>query len=163
MSSLHIVPSELIIDAEAPVPIRVQDALVKHHIFPVNKIRLALGVPVWASANSGFRPEEYERERGRIPSQQGRTEWSTHTFKKTDRDPEGKGAVDWTTQADKMFKLGALLANMTEYTRIFFYPNELFYHCDYAFSDRGRRLFIAKDEVDRTPGEWYQIVAGHLL
>lgn len=163
MNEVHIIPSELIIDADAPVPIRVQDALVKYHIFPVNAIREVLGVPVWASANSGYRPESYERKKGRIPGKNGRSEWSTHTFKRTERDPYGKGAVDWKTQANKMFRLGGLLDNMSSYTRIFFYPDKLFFHCDYAFSDRGRRLFIANDNVDRRPGEWYQILAGHLL
>lgn len=163
MSKLYIIPSELIIDPEAPVPIRVQDALVKHHIFPVNPIRIMLDTPVWASQNSGYRPEEWERSKGRIPGKDGRNDWSIHTFKKTARDPFGKGAVDWTTRPEKMFRLGMLLANTTEYTRIFFYPGAMFFHCDYAFSDRGRRLFIAGDQAERKPGKWYKFLADNLL
>jgi hypothetical protein len=81
-----------------------------------------LGLPIWPSANSAYRPLSWEKEKGRSGNSQ-------HVFR-------GNGATDWTCKDfdDNKFELLKHLINETEYTRFAIY--DTFIHCDYAGLDR---------------------------
>jgi uncharacterized protein YcbK (DUF882 family) len=98
------------------IPLSVADKLICYHIAPMTKVREKLGKPIYASQRSGYRPKWYEIQRGRSGNSQ-------HTF-------EDLGAIDWTTSGD-LNKLLALIIEHTNYTRICYYPNNGFIHCDY--------------------------------
>ena len=96
---------------------------IQVHINEMNPIRHALGFPVIVSKNSGYRPRAYELMKRRSGN-------SEHNF-------EGKGAVDYTCATKEKTKL--LLENLkskSKYTRICYYPNDNFIHCDYKAKDR---------------------------
>ena len=96
---------------------------IKVHIAEINPIRIELDFPVLVSNNSGYRPREYEISKKRSGN-------SEHTF-------EGKGAVDYTAStASKVKKLVEKLKKDSKYTRICYYPNNNFVHCDYKTSKR---------------------------
>lgn len=116
------------------MPVEIQNSIRANHIDVMNPIREELGAAITVSKRSGWRPEAYEKRKGRSGN-------STHTFKKQLKDPEGKGAADYT--ADDIEKLLALMIEKTPFTRICYYPNNKFIHADYAFAERGRRLFHA--------------------
>lgn len=118
-----------------PIPERVADAILHYHIVPMSVVREELGAAIEVSRRSGHRPEEYELQKGRSGN-------STHTFKVTTKDPEGKGASDYT--ANDIECLLDLMIKHTGYTRICYYPNNKFIHTDYGFPERGRRLFTAQ-------------------
>jgi len=90
-------------------------------------IREELGVPIIISGNSGYRPFEYEKRHGRSGKSQ-------HCFK-------GKGAVDLTCNHDKLKQLLFLLWK-SEFTRVCYYPNKHFIHCDFA--SKGKQSFICE-------------------
>lgn len=117
--------SELCIDKSKDVPQEIADKLLTYHIIPMNKVRHELGLAVWASQDSGWRPKEWEIRRGRSGKSQ-------HCFIK-------KGAVDWT--CDDIKELFKLILKHTEYTRIAVYPDAKFIHCDYAATER--QLFLS--------------------
>ena len=125
MSKLHFTLSELCI-ITGSLPQDVADKLLQHHIWPMNPVREELDAAVLASDNSGYRPTYYDKARGRSGNSQ-------HCF-------EGKGAVDWTTRGD-MQKLILLIMKLTSYTRICYYPNNRFVHCDYKPVTGGRQYF----------------------
>jgi hypothetical protein len=118
----------------ALIPERVQQSIQDNHIAVMNPIREDLGAAITVSKRSGYRPEDYEKKKKRSGN-------STHTFKIQLKDPEGKGAADYT--AEDIEKLLQLMIEKTGFTRICYYPNNKFIHADYAFADRGRRLFTA--------------------
>ena len=122
--TLYIDISELVIDPDAPLPLGVADKLLKYHIWPVNKIRQKLGVPVTASLNSGYRSIEWEKAHGRSGNSQ-------HTF-------QDKGAVDWTSE--DLDALERLLISDTNYTRITRYSG--FIHCDFKETSNGKRQYF---------------------
>lgn len=122
---LYFTLSELCI-ITGTIPQEVADKLLRHHIWPMNPVREKLGHPIIASDNSGYRPKYYEKARGRSGNSQ-------HCF-------EGKGAVDWTTTGD-IKKLILLIMQHTDYTRICYYPNNGFVHCDYKHEGPDRQYF----------------------
>ena len=108
-----------------PIPENVCDKLLKWHISPMIEVRQELNIPIWASQESGYRPESWEKEKGRSGNSQ-------HCFKT-------KGAIDWTCRnfsQNKTFLLRAIIKH-TDYTRIAVYNS--FIHCDYKATDSGRR------------------------
>ena len=124
---LYFTISELcIIDDDLPQ--KVADKLLRYHIEPMCHVRDSLGSAIYASQNSGYRPVSYEKKKGRSGN-------SEHCFK-------GKGAVDW--RADNMKKLIKLIIEQTDYTRICFYPDKGFVHCDYKAND-GKRYYYESD------------------
>jgi len=126
---LYFSVNELCITDEA-IPQDIADKLLKHHIWPMNVVRERLGEPIYASSNSGYRPESYERSKGRSGNSQ-------HCFK-------GSGAVDWTA-VDIDTLLGLILTN-TEYTRVAYYPDAKFIHCDYKYlGEKGKQYFESAD------------------
>lgn len=161
--TLHFSISELCIDEDAPLPLHVADKLLAFHIAPINPIRISLGVPVWASDRSGYRHKGWERSHNRAPNdpRTGRTQWSRHTFDPlAGKDPEGKGAVDWTTNPAYLPELGKKLLRESKYSRICWYPDQLFYHCDYGFEDRGKSVFINDGGwQQKSESEWLNIIA----
>lgn len=118
----------------AEIPARIQKAIEQHHIAVMNPVRDELGAAITISKKSGYRPEAYERSKKRSGN-------SSHTFKIQLKDPEGKGAADYT--ADDIEKLLELMISKTPFSRICYYPNNKFIHADYCFENRGRRLFHA--------------------
>lgn len=125
MKKLYFKISELcIIDGD--IPLEIANKLLTHHIWPMNAVRHELGSSITASQRSGYRPKEYEEDRNRSGNSQ-------HCF-------IDEGAVDWATSGD-IKKMIELIMKVTDYTRICYYPNNGFVHCDYAHADRGRRYF----------------------
>lgn len=167
---LYFSHTELCIDPDAGLPLDVADRMLKYHIWEMNPIRQALDAPIWASQNSGFRHKDWERQRNRAPDNpfNSRSEWSRHTFEPTEssKDPDGKGAVDWTTRRQLILNLAELLL-MTNYSRICYYPDtddddidDRFFHCDYGFEDRGRRLFVNESGwVQKSEREWLKSIS----
>lgn len=162
MNALHFTISELIIDPEAGLPIDVADKLLKYHIWEMNPIRIEIGAPIWASDSSGYRHKGWERQRNRAPDdpRNNRDSWSRHTFTPLEgKDPDGLGAVDWTTKPKLITQLGTQLLH-TEYSRIAFYPDELFFHCDYGWRGRGQTLFLNDGGWEKkTKSEFLNIIS----
>lgn len=149
---IFVFPSELIIRPEEPVPVYIQDKILKYHINPVNRIRQLLGVPVWASKNSGYRSKAFERERGRDPEASSRKDWSRHTFEPCPDDVKGKGAVDWTTRGENIVDFALALYCMTDYMRLAWYGS--FIHADYKGGER--QLVIGDGWQIVSLTEWIQ-------
>jgi len=108
-----------------PIPEDVCDKLLKWHIAPMMDVRNELDIPIWASQESGYRPESWENKRGRSGNSQ-------HCF-------HAKGAVDWTCKNfsyNKNRLVRSIIKN-TDYTRIAIYDS--FIHCDYKATNSGRR------------------------
>jgi len=49
-----------------PIPENVCDKLLKWHISPMIEVRQELNIPIWASQESGYRPESWEKEKGKL-------------------------------------------------------------------------------------------------
>lgn len=119
---LYFVCSEFNITGK-PIPEGVADKIVKNFIEPLSRVRAEYGRPIKISERSGYRPVWYEKEKGRSGGSQ-------HCFL-------GMGAADITVDDfDKnKYKLIALLAKHTEFSRIAVYDSKKFIHCDYALTD----------------------------
>lgn len=81
----------------------------------LSSVRERLGTPIIVSKNSGIRTVEYEKSKGRS----GKSEHSTYHLK-------GRGAVD-------LVYYKALFDELVSdkwFTRICYYPNNGFIHCD---------------------------------
>lgn len=116
-AKIHFTLSEYCITS-GPIPQNIADKILKYHIIPMSVIREILGFRIIVSKRSGYRPEKYEKSRGRNGKSQ-------HCFIE-------KGAGDYT--ADTKEELLLLLEEMKKshtYTRIAYYPNDLFIHGDY--------------------------------
>lgn len=124
--------SELCINPK-DIPLKVADKLLKYHIQPMNELRKELGSPVWASQSSGYRPEWYEKARGRSGNSQ-------HCF-------HGKGAIDWT--AYRISDLLKLLLDKSPYTRICLYENNRFIHCDYRREADDRAFYTCESPTSK--------------
>lgn len=127
MIDLKILLSELVITND-DIPVEIADKLLEFHLWPMNKVRSLLNKPIWASKKSGWRPEWYEKKKGR-------TGTSEHTFK-------GKGAVDWTTKREDLINLLNLIIQYTNYSRVCYYPENGFIHCDHKLTPSGERQFF---------------------
>lgn len=115
------------------IPLIVADKLIRYHIAPMTPVRAELGAPVTASQRSGYRPRWYELQKGRSGNSQ-------HCF-------NDKGAIDWTTGGD-INELLALIIKYTDYTRICYYPNNKFIHCDYK-NTHERWLYKCKSPTSK--------------
>lgn len=109
-----------------PLPTEVAQKMLDYHIVPMHQVRMTLGRGVWASQKSGYRPKEWELKQGRSGNSQ-------HTF-------EGKGAVDWTCSGD-IKELLELIMEITDYSRVCYYPKENFIHCDHKDIGDKRQYF----------------------
>ena len=108
------------------LPLEVADKILKHHIEPLSLLRATvIDFPIFVSMNSGYRPYNYEKKKGRSGN-------SPHTFK-------GLGACDLTCEGS-VKDLYNLLVKYSKYKRICYYPNSNFVHCDYE--DTPHRTFI---------------------
>lgn len=116
---------EFIITKAKTISLEIADKLYHYHIIPMIIVRNKLGVPIWASDFSGYRPKWYELKKKRSGKSQ-------HVF-------NGKGAVDWTCKdfSKNKEKFLKLIIKHTNYTRIAIY--ETFIHCDYKQTDSGKR------------------------
>lgn len=117
---------------EGQIPVHVVQKLDKYHRPILNEIREELGCPVIISKHSGYRPVEWELERGRSGDSQ-------HTFKH-------KGAVDVTCKKMRFYNLLKLLKD-SDYRRVAYYVANMFVHCDFKGHEK---LYY---EVDET-GTW---------
>jgi len=107
-----------------PIPEDIADAILKHHILPMQPIRSAIGIPINVSLNSGYRPLWHEIKMGRSGKSQ-------HVF------ANGKGATDWT--CDNLDLLEELMVKQSPYTRICRYTT--FIHADYKDTNGERQHF----------------------
>lgn len=130
--NFHFTLSELCIQNsdDTLIPLHVADKLL-HHIEIILPIRMVMQCPIWASQNSGYRSEAWERQHGRS----GR---SQHVF-------DGGGAIDWTTKENRLEELLDLLLQ-TEYKRVCWYPTKKFIHCDLKGDER--QYFESPNGVD---------------
>lgn len=94
---------------------------IKYHISILNPIRELLGAPIIISKRSGYRPTEYEILKGRS----GKSE---HCYR-------GKGAVDLTCDPERIEDLLKLLLG-SPYTRVTYYPENNFIHCDFKTTEK---------------------------
>jgi uncharacterized protein YcbK (DUF882 family) len=138
MEKLYFDLSELCI-TKTDIPQDVADKLLEYHIWVMQRVREKFGAPIYASHASGWRPEWYEKQRGRSGKSQ-------HCFK-----ADSKGAVDWT--AKNLKKLLEHIIEMTPYSRICYYPRNHFIHCDYKYEEKGRFLYIC----DSPTSKWEQV------
>ena len=132
--------SEFLIVPSSHVPIHVANMIWQHHILPLQVVRNAIEQPIIISKSSGYRPLDYEISKGRMGSSQHCFgEFETSRF-----NPNHKGAVDlrYTPELLKELKQNS------PYTRICYYPNNGFIHCDYATEDRNYY------EADSPSGRW---------
>lgn len=107
-----------------PIPEKVADKILKHHLWPLNRVRHLYRQPIIISKRSGYRSFEHEIAHGRKGD-------SEHCFK-------GKGACDIVGSDMKL--LLHLIATETDYCRICYYPQQNFFHLD--FKNNVRRYFI---------------------
>ena len=106
-----------------PIPQHIADAILVHHILPMNMVRAEMKVPIYVSHSSGYRSEKHEKSKGRPGT-------SEHTFKYIW--PTGQGAADYTThEPATLERLFEKILKYTKYTRVCIYPFHNFIHCDY--------------------------------
>ncbi len=121
-----------------PVPIHIADKILRHHIIPMSEIREELGFPVLVSQKAGYRPTWYEKKRGR-------SGLSQHTFSF-----DSKGAADYTAGSkEEIEKLLEKIKEKRIYTRVAYYPNNGFIHCDYKV--QGQYQYF---ECESTTSKW---------
>lgn len=113
---------------QTPPPRRIADIILKDHITPMNAVREAFGSPILVSKRSGYRPRTYEVSKGRAGTSQ-------HNYE--DTHPKGTGAADYTSVNAK--ELIEPILEHTSYTRVCYYPNNNFVHCDYKPTPSGKR------------------------
>lgn len=131
---------EFCITGERP-PVEVAEMIVKHHIDVLNPLREELGAPIIVSQKAGYRPRAYELSKGRSGNSQ-------HTFEDADGNVT-KGAVDLTSA--KLRPLLDLLIEKSSYSRICFYPNNGFIHCDHKPTSNGTRQYF---NCSSPAGKW---------
>ncbi len=119
--------SEFCIEQKPPTR-RIADIILKCHIEPMNIVREALESPIIVSKRSGYRSRAYEVSKGRSGNGQ-------HNFE--DSHEHGTGAADYTSAEAK--ELIEPVLEHTCYTRICYYPNNNFVHCDYKPTPSGKR------------------------
>jgi len=127
LNNMNFKISEFVI-GDSLLPKKVADKILLYHLLPLQKVRDEIGIPVYPSQNSCYRPVSWEKARGRSGNSQ-------HTFK-------GMGACDVTCSNFQMHKdkLLDLIIKYTSYTRMAVYKG--FIHCDYKpTSDGKRQLF----------------------
>lgn len=150
MAANHFKISEFCITPDA-IPQDVADKILHNFIVPLNPIRDAVGCPVIVSKKAGFRPELYEL-------QHDRTGTSQHCFK-------GKGAADLTCA--NITKFADLLLASSPFTRICYYWNNRFFHCDYKLSGPNRYLYLCISPVHNwtpvTPKTFTRYVSGSVM
>jgi len=118
------------------IPGHAATKILDSHIPTLNAVRTLLGVPLSISGKSGFRSAKTEKKNGRSGNSQ-------HCFK-------GRGAVDLT--CSKMGKLLRILKDISTYTRITYYPNKNFIHCDFKPVTGNKRQFF----IDRSDGKGWK-------
>jgi hypothetical protein len=128
--------SEFVITGHS-IPTVVADKILKYHITPMVPIRHRLATPITASKNSGYRPDWYEKKMKRSGKSQ-------HCFIE-------KGAVDWTCSKERIEDLLKELKTNSPYTRVSYYPNNGFIHCDYKPTPDGKRHYY---ECDSPTSKW---------
>lgn len=139
--------SDFCITDEA-IPQDIADKILTNFIMPINNFTQALGINVFVSKKSGWRPIPYEFSKNRS----GRSE---HTFSK-DRGATGLGAADIITEhRSDMSLLGFWLLSQSPFRRITYYRNKGFYHVDYASKDN--RLFF-EDWVSVNKAEFIKAI-----
>lgn len=112
--NLKVTIPELLIVPDMKLSAFEANELMKHAVF-LSKVREESGKPLYISQRSGYRPKWYERKKGRS----GNSEHATF-------DQEDRGATDLIYNK-KQFQL---IWDSDFYTRICYYPNNNFIHCD---------------------------------
>ena len=115
-----------------PIPQEIADKILAFHIIPLCHVQCNYNHDIMVSEKSGYRPFTYEKSKGRAGT-------SEHCF-------QGKGAVDITSDGNLETLLSDLFT-LTDYTRICYYPDKGFIHCDYK--DKKRSYW----EADKN-GKW---------
>lgn len=111
---LKVSIQEMLIIPDIQLSGLIANELMKHAVF-LSDVREESGKPLYISKNSGYRPTSYEIRKGR----DGTSEHTTF-------DLEDRGAVDIIYDL-KQFQL---IYDADFYTRICYYPDANFFHCD---------------------------------
>lgn len=122
--------TDFLIDRNYDVPLDIAKAIIQYHAEPINKVSNKIGIPIFVSKNSCYRPKEYELSKGRSGNSQ-------HTFQ--EKHKFGVGAADYTAR-DLNILLDGLIKH-THYTRICLYTKKNFIHCDYKNNNSQRQYF----------------------
>lgn len=135
----------------------VQERIIRYHLEPLNFI----GKQVPIDHISCYRSKLHEARQGRRPitdtefsylPMSKRKHWSQHTFEKSARCPEGKGACDISSR--NLLYLSECLVAFTDYTRFAYYEHQNFIHCDYAH--KGEPLFFTGKWVRQSEDEFFE-------
>ena len=110
------------------IPPDIAQKILTWHMIPMSYVRELLGIKIWASENSCWRPVWWEHKNGRSGNSQ-------HCFK-------GRGATDWACEnfAENKDRLLEAIIEHTDYIRICIY--DTFIHCDYKDTNNGKRLLF---------------------
>jgi len=119
--------------AEELIPPAIANKIITYHILPMNEVRHIFNAPILVSKKSGYRSVEHELKKFRSGD-------SEHCFKGL-----SKGAADYTAH-ERIEQLGVVLVNKSPYTRICYYPENNFYHCDYKSVNK--QYFICENGID---------------
>ena len=130
--SLNFSIYEFCIDKNHPLTIGVADKILKNFILPLQLVRDRLGIPVYVSQSSGYRPVEWEINHGRSGNSQ-------HTF-------IGDGAADITCEDNN--QLLAALIQHSPFSRITQYKGKNFIHVDYKFKESGIKHIYESDNFN---------------
>lgn len=135
---------EFIINGDKEIDRTVADKLYKYHIMQMQPVRDKMKVWITASANSGYRSLQWEKNHGRSGNSQ-------HTYGEQPDgsfDPNEYGAVDWTCKdfVKNKDKFLELIIKKTQYNRIAVY--DTFIHCDHK---PGRRALF---NGNANNGQW---------
>lgn len=123
---LYFSIDEFLITPKAELdPVITQNIMEMIHF--LNPIRHESGEPLIISKKSGYRPKWYELQKNR----NGKSEHTTFTI-------PGRGAVDVTYKWEQ-FKM---VYDAPFFTRICYYKNNGFYHCDRKPTTDGRLLYF---------------------
>ena len=119
--------SDFVFRHDLPCEPHVYDAILHYHLIPIQKVENQLDCKVMPTlvgfrdgGGSVYRHRQHELERGRSGD-------SYHTFR------DGKGAGDYSvTDFGQFLVFAEQLIDNTNFTRLCFYPDKHFIHCDYA-------------------------------
>jgi len=110
---IHVTIKEMVIDDNIKMSVNEANTLNEYSV-ELSIVREQLGKPVRVSKRSGLRTVEYEKSKGRTGTSQH------STFE------QGQGAIDLIYDKELFDKL----VERKFFTRICYYPNNGFIHCD---------------------------------
>lgn len=144
LNKIHLPFSQFIYNTDQHIEVDILDRILMYHFYPMNQIAHSVTINHIAC----HRTKKHEISKGRGLGA-GRTFWSEHTFEKSERSPDGKGACD--VSGPDLELIAALLIQHGGYNRLAIYKDQRFIHADYAWPGRGQRYYDSSwVELDET-------------